>query len=149
MLFRSKAVAEKQAALAGYRLADEIQKYLKCAGTVPLLTVATVAATPPAQPKRIAAAQATNYYDEDVVVTGKVAQVSVRANMAFINLDQPYPNSPLEAVIFEENLSLFGDLQKFNGQQVEITGIVTEYRGKPEIKLESTNQLKVVGGSEN
>src|ERR1017187_1341683 len=33
----AKAVAERQAALAGYRLAGEIQKFLKCGSVVPLL----------------------------------------------------------------------------------------------------------------
>jgi hypothetical protein len=144
---QAKAVAEKQAALAGYRLADEITKYLKCADAVPLLPIAALDAAPASLPKRISAAEAKNYYDETMVVAGKVAQVSVRPNMAFINLDQPFPNSPFAAVIFQENLSLFPDLQKLNNQNVEITGTITEYRGKPEIILESTNQVKVIGGN--
>lgn len=145
---QAKAVAEKQGALAGYRLADEIQKYLTVAGTVPLLpTVAVTAVVPASSPKKISAIEATNYYDQAVVVTAKVAQVSVHRNMAFINLDQAFPNSPLAAVVFEENLPQFGDVQKLSGQQVEITGTVTEYRGKPEIVLESTNQVKVVTGN--
>jgi hypothetical protein len=46
-----------------------------------------------------------------------------------LNLAQPSPNSPFTAVFFEENLSQFGDLQKFKNQNVEISGTVTEYRG--------------------
>lgn len=143
----AKSVAEKQGALAGYRLADEITKYLKCAGTVPLLPVNTVSAAPRALPTRIGCAEAKNYYDETMVVTGKVVAVSVRPTVAILDFDKPYPNSPFTAVIFPENVGQFGDLQKFNNQNVEISGTITEYRGKPEIILESTNQVKVVGGN--
>ena len=82
-----------------------------------------------------------------MVVTGKVAQVSVRPSVAFLNIDGPFPNSPFTAVIFPANLDQFEDLQKFNNQNVEISGTITEYRGKPEIILESINQVKVVGGN--
>jgi hypothetical protein len=144
---QAKEVAEKQAALAGYRLADEIQKYLKCAGAVPLLSVNTFVDAPAMTPKKIGTAEAKNYYDETMVVTGKVVGVSVRPTISFLDFDVAYPNSPFTAVVFPENASLFGDLQRFNNHNVEITGTVTEYRGKPEIILESTNQIKVVGGN--
>ena len=142
----AKAVAERQAALAGYRLADEIQKYLKCVSVVPLLPENTNNASQTVMPKKIGMAQAKNYYDETMVVTGKVVQVTVRPNVAFLNLDQPSPNSPFMAVIFEENMSQFGDLQKLKNQNVEISGAITEYHDKPEIVLESASQVKVVDG---
>jgi len=41
---------------------------------------------------------------------------------------------------------LFGDLKKFANLNVEITGTVTDYRGKPEVVLENTNQVRVVDG---
>jgi hypothetical protein len=142
---QAKQVAEKQAALAGYRLADEIQKYLKCGSPVPLLPANTNRVAPIDSHKKIGAAEASKYYDETMVVTGKVVQVTVRPNVAFLNLDQPSPNSPFTAVIFEENVSQFVDLQKLKNQAVEISGTITEYRDKPEIILESPNQIKVVG----
>jgi DNA/RNA endonuclease YhcR with UshA esterase domain len=39
-------------------------------------------------------------------------------------------------------------LQKFKTRDVEISGTVVDYRGKPEIILESTNQIKVVRKSD-
>ncbi|MGO8837550.1 MAG: S1/P1 nuclease [Limisphaerales bacterium] len=142
----AKAVAERQAALAGYRLADEIQKYLKCGSPVPLLPENTNAAPQTVLPKKIGTAEASKFYDETMVVTGKVVQVTLRANVAFLNLDQPGPDSPFTAVIFQENFGPFGDLQKFKGQAVEINGTITEYHDKPEIILESPGQVKVVDG---
>jgi hypothetical protein len=142
----AKAAAERQGALAGYRLADEIQKYLKVSSPVPLLPVSALTAGPTSAPKKITAIEATNYYEQDVVVKAKVVQVSTRPSVNFLNLDAAFPDSPLTAVIFDSNVGDFGDLKKFEGKDVEIAGTVTKYRGKPEIVLESSNQLKVLSG---
>ena len=139
---QAKQVAEKQAALAGYRLADEIKQYLKCAGAVPLLPANTFTAAQTPIPKKIGAAETRNYDDETMVVAGKVVQVSVRPTITMLDIDKPYPNSPFTAVIFPENVGEFGALQKLKNQSVEISGIITEFRGKPEIILESPNQVK-------
>ena len=142
----AKAVAEKQAALAGYRLADEIQKHLKYGKAVPPLPENMSAAVSTGLPRKIGAAEAAKFYDEDMVVTGKVAQVTIRPTVAFLDLDQPGRNAPFTAVIFSDNMAAFGDLQKFKNSSVEISGTITEYRGKPEIILESANQIKVADG---
>ena len=142
---QAKQMAEKQAALAGYRLADEIHKYLRCGSPVPLLPKNTNNVVQRVLPEKIGTLEASKYYDETMVVTGKVVQVTVRPNVAILNLDQASPNSPFTAVIFQENVSQFGDLQKLKNQAVEINGTITEYHDKPEIVLESPNQIKVVG----
>jgi DNA/RNA endonuclease YhcR with UshA esterase domain len=49
-------------------------------------------------------------------------------------------------VIFAANTNQF-ELQSLTGKEVEITGRVTEFKGKPQIVLTSSNQLKVVEGS--
>jgi hypothetical protein len=141
----AKEVAEKQAALAGYRLAAEIEKCLKVTTQAPLLPVAAQTDTPAAPPKRITSSEATNYYNQDVVISGTVARANVRGNMAFIDLDKAYPNAPFTAVIFGEHLGEFEDVTNLAGKTVEISGTVTEYRRKPEIVLESPTQIKVVG----
>ena len=142
----AKAVAEKQGALAGYRLADEIQAYLKCAGPVPLLPTNAFAAGQTQLPQKIGTAEASKYYDETMVVTGKVVQVSVLASVTILDLDLPYPNAPFTAVVFSDNAGPFGDLNKFKDQNVEISGSITDYRNKPEIILESPDQLKIADG---
>jgi hypothetical protein len=139
----AKVVAAKQGALAGYRLADEIRDYLKLGTAVPLLPENTYTTAQTTVPKKIGIAEASKFYDESMIVTGKVVQVTSRPSITFINLDESGPNAPFSVIIFPENLSQFGDLQKLQGHSVEISGTVTEYRNKPEIILESTNQLKV------
>jgi hypothetical protein len=142
----AKAVAERQGALAGCRLADEIQKYLKCGGVVPLLPENTNIAPQIAMPAKIGAAEAGNYYDESMIVTGKIVQVTIRPTIVILSLDQPFSNSPMTAVIFSDHAGKFGDLQRFNNQNVEISGTITPYHNKPEMVLESPGQIKVVEG---
>jgi hypothetical protein len=142
----AKAVAEHQATLAGYRLAEEIHGYLKCGGVVPPLPENTNAIVQIEIPAKIGAAEAAKNYDETLVVTGKVVDVSVRPTITILDLDQPYPNTTFTAVVFPENAAQFGDMQRFKNQSVEIYGTVTEYRNKPEIILKSPDQLKVLDG---
>ena len=97
-------------------------------------------------PKMIGAAEADKHYDESVIVTGKVAQVSFRPTLVFINLDQPFPKSPLAAVIFARSTNQFGDLSKLKDQNVEIRGKIKKFNDKPEIVLDNTNQLTVITG---
>ena len=145
-LKNAKIVAEKQGALAGYRLADEILAHLKCAGPVPVLPENKFVAGSVNLPAKIGTAQAAKYYDETMVVTGKVVAVSQRPAITILDLDQAYPNSYFTAVVFAENTGKFGDLKKFANQNVEISGTIIEYRNKPEIILTSPAQIKVVPG---
>lgn len=138
----AEAVAERRGALAGYRLADEIQKYLLLGRTVPLLPPNTNTMAI-ALPQEIGTAQAAQYYDEDMVVTGKVVDVSVRSTIAILDLDHPYPNTPMTAVVFDEDFGRFGDFQKYKGHEVEISGNITEYHNRPEVILESPRQIKI------
>jgi hypothetical protein len=141
-LSNAKAVADRRGALAGYRLADEIKDYLKLGITVPLLPPNTNTETE-GLPAVIGTAQAASYYDEEMVVTGKVVGVSVRSSIALLNLDKAYPDTPMTAVVFDDNFGKFGDLQKYQGHQVRISGTITEYHNKPEMVLESPGQIKI------
>ncbi|HEV2695007.1 MAG TPA: hypothetical protein VG347_19085 [Verrucomicrobiae bacterium] len=140
----AKAVAERQGALAGYRLADEIQGHLKWAKVVALLPENTNRVVQAESPSKIGTVDASKHYDETMIITGKVVQVTVRPTVTFVNLDASGPNSPFTAVIFQANAGQFGDVQQLKHRDVEITGTVTEFHNKPEIVLESTNQLKEV-----
>jgi DNA/RNA endonuclease YhcR with UshA esterase domain len=103
------------------------------------------AEAPPTSPlKRISAAEAEQHYQETVIVTGKVAQVSIRPKLVYVNLDKKYPETPMYCVIFARATNQFGDLKKLEGKQVEIKGRIEEYQDKAQIILNSTNQLKVI-----
>ncbi|HEV2693387.1 MAG TPA: S1/P1 nuclease, partial [Verrucomicrobiae bacterium] len=139
----AKAVAEKQGALAGYRLADEIEKYLKLNKTVSLLPENTNPIAKELPPSKIGATEAAKHYDQSMIVTGIVAQVTVRPTTTLINLDVSGRDAPFTAVIFEENSDQFPDPANLKGKNVEISGMISEFHGKPEIVLESADQIKV------
>ena len=99
----------------------------------------------PAPPK-IGTADADKYYDQTMIVTGKVAQVTVRPTVTFLNLDKAYPDSPFSVVIFHGHSSFYGDANALKGKSIEIKGKIVKYHEKPEIALDNTNQLNVIGG---
>jgi len=96
---------------------------------------------------KIGTADATNHYDEVMTVTGKVAQVNIRPTVTFLNLDKPFPHSPFTVVIFHGHSSFFGDANALKGKSIEIRGKIKNYNDKPEIALDSTNQLTVLGAT--
>jgi hypothetical protein len=96
-----------------------------------------------AAPAKIGTADADKYYDQTMVVTGTVVQVTIRPTVTFLNMDKAFPDSPFTAVIFHGHSSFYGDANALRGKSVEIKGKITRYREKPEIALDSTNQLTV------
>ena len=92
----------------------------------------------------IRAKGADMFYNQTAMVTGKVAQVTFRPKTVFINLDEPYPNSPFSAVIFAQDTNKFGELPDLKGKSIGITGTVKQYDNKPEIVLTNASQLKVL-----
>jgi DNA/RNA endonuclease YhcR with UshA esterase domain len=106
---------------------------------------ATPAATnAPAKPIRIPAIEAKNHLNETAIVTGTVAEVSKSERVVRLNLEKPFPDHAMNAIIFSDKTNLFPEVDKFKGKTVEVTGKIVEYRGKPEIILTATNQLNVV-----
>ena len=93
---------------------------------------------------KIGALDATNYYDQTMIVTGKVVQVTIRPSVTFLNLDKPFPDSPFAVVIIHGHSSFFGDANALKGKSIEIRGKIKNYKDKPEIALDSTNQLTIL-----
>jgi DNA/RNA endonuclease YhcR with UshA esterase domain len=95
-------------------------------------------------PINITAAEAKNHLKADAVVTGTIAEVHLGAGVVHLNFEQPFPNAVFTAVIFADKTNLFPEVAKLKGKTVEVSGKITEYRGRPEIILANTNQLKIV-----
>ena len=112
--------------------------------TVPAADTNAPAEAGSATPLRIGTLQATNYYDQTMIVTGKVVQVTIRPSVTFLNLDKPFPNSPFAIVIIHGKSTYYGDANALKGKSVEIRGKIKNYKDKPEIALDSTNQLIVL-----
>jgi hypothetical protein len=96
-------------------------------------------------PLKIGTADAASHYDQEMIVTGRVAQVTIRPTVTFLNLDKPFPDSPFTVVIFPKQRPLFGDLDALRRKSIAVRGTIKKYNDKPEIILEKTNQLTVFG----
>jgi hypothetical protein len=104
----------------------------------------------PVSTNSLAAAQPTAETNQPVVWTnvirGRVAQVSFRPSITFLNLDKPYPDMTVSGVIFANRTNLFGDLASLRGRTVLLKGTLTYYNGRPQIVLDDTNQIEVLEG---
>jgi DNA/RNA endonuclease YhcR with UshA esterase domain len=96
----------------------------------------------------ISTKQASKYLGQTKTVCGKVVSTyyarSSSGAPTFLNLDRPYPNNIFTAVIFEENRSNFRGKPEniYKYKKICVTGVITEYKGVPQIVLESDSQIK-------
>src|SRR5882724_8165355 len=113
-------------------------------GSLTLALQVPAADTNAPAPMKIGALEATNHYDQMMIVTGKVAQVTIRPSVTFLNLDKPFPHSPFAVVIIHGKSSYYGDVNALKGKSIEIRGKIKNFHDQPEIVLDSTNQLTVL-----
>ena len=79
---------------------------------------------------KIGTADADKYYDQTMIVTGKVAQVTIRPTVTFLNMDKAYPDSPFTVVIFHGHSSFYGDANALRGKSVEIKGKIKSRKAR-------------------
>jgi DNA/RNA endonuclease YhcR with UshA esterase domain len=96
---------------------------------------------------KIGTGEADKHYGQEMIVTGKVAQVTIRPKVTFLNLDRAFPNSPFTVAIFHGHSSFYGDANALKGKSIEIRGKIKNYNDKPEISLDDANQLTVLGST--
>jgi DNA/RNA endonuclease YhcR with UshA esterase domain len=97
-----------------------------------------------AEPVKIKAEEAKKHIGEEAVVSGTVAEVNRAASLVRLNFEKPYPNNVFAAVIFNRNTNAFPEVDKLKGKSVEVSGKVADYHGRPEIVVNSANQVKVI-----
>lgn len=111
----------------------------------PFLTASAQDATSTnSAPVRVPALEAKKHINTEAIVTGKVAEVNLAERLVRLNFERPYPSNTFTAVIFADKTNLFPNVRDLKDKTVEVTGKIADYRGRPEIILTSTNQLKVL-----
>lgn len=93
---------------------------------------------------KISATEAKSHIDANAVIRGKVVEVNIAERLVRLNFENPYPKQTFTAVIFAAKTNLFPEVGKLKDKTVEVTGKISDYRGRPEVVLTSTNQLKVL-----
>ena len=91
----------------------------------------------------VPAKEAKSKVGETITVEARVAEVNKTEKIVRINLEARFPKQELTLVIFLSNFSKFEDVEKLEGKTVRVTGKVSEYQKRPQIVLDSKEQLKV------
>ncbi|MHA1410798.1 MAG: thermonuclease family protein [Candidatus Odinarchaeia archaeon] len=95
----------------------------------------------------VGACQAGKYLGRELIIEGKIADTyhDLKSNTVFFNFEKPYPNQCFTGVIFSSNLHKFVQNPEdyYLNKTVRIMGEVKEYQGRPEIILETPNQIEV------
>jgi len=109
-----------------------------------LLLIAAPSAAVADDPSVITDTDAAAHVGQMATVQGLVAQVytSSKGNV-FLDFEYPYPNEVFSGVVFSLSAPQFGDLTAYQGKQVQISGQIQLYKGKPEIILNSPSQLRL------
>jgi micrococcal nuclease len=101
----------------------------------------------PLQPAtiRINYTEAPNHVGEYACVSGKIDHVNIsQKGTIFLNFRPDYKTSPFGAVIFGSDAHKFPNPKQYEGQTVEITGLIKSYQGRPEIVLKDPGQIKIL-----
>lgn len=99
--------------------------------------------TIPALAQTITPQEAEAHVGQTVTIKGKVDEVhtSGKGN-TFLSFGGTYPQQAFTAFIPVKNAAIFPNVHELQGKTVEVSGPVKVYKEKPEIVLESPEQLK-------
>lgn len=87
--------------------------------------------------------EAKNHVGEYASVTGTLLDAYTSASgIVFLDFCKSYKTCPFSGVIFAGDAGAFGDLSRWSGKSVTLTGKITSYQGTAEIKLTKPNQLQ-------
>lgn len=113
---------------------------------LPALLTFLVAVAPPVAPPTITPAEAAQHAGKEVVVRGKAEQVVTAVTLTVhINFGGKFPNQVFTAKIFRaSSQGVFADVESYEGQVIEVQGVVRMYKGKPEIEVREPSQLRRV-----
>ena len=59
----------------------------------------------------------------------------------FLDFCASYKTCPFSGVIFADDAAAFGDLSRYAGKRITLTGTISSYQGRAEIKLSEVGQL--------
>ena len=94
--------------------------------------------------KTISALEAGNYVGRIVAVKGFIAEVKRTENVEYLDFVEKYPENPFTGVIFKSKFDEIGDINVYENKNIEITGLISTYKGKPQIVIVNKNQIKMI-----
>ena len=94
-----------------------------------------------AQAGTVSADQAGAHVGETATVEGKASVQRTRDGETYIRVDGQGPDAPMSAYVSRWNKGKFQDVDRLDGKNVQITGQISTFRGKPEIFLTDPGQI--------
>ncbi len=86
--------------------------------------------------------QASAHVGEYAAVRGVLIDAYTSSSgTVFLDFCKSYKTCPFSGVIFADNVKSFGDLSRFAGKTITVTGMISSYQGNAEIKLTEPSQL--------
>lgn len=86
---------------------------------------------------------APNHNGESVKVRGRIVSTSYRSGTDFLDFCADYTTCPLSLVVLYRNTDKFGDVSKYSGQDVIVSGTISTYNNRTEIVLSDPSQIKL------
>ncbi|MEO0138067.1 MAG: thermonuclease family protein [candidate division WOR-3 bacterium] len=101
--------------------------------------------TPEGSPEVISYLDAHKYYGKVKTVEGRIVLTNNTGRVCFLNFHKDWKNH-FTAVIFASDFDKFPKHPEdyYLNKRVRITGLIKEYKGKPEIVLKSPTQIQVL-----
>ncbi|MFA5942418.1 MAG: phospholipase D-like domain-containing protein [Candidatus Paceibacterota bacterium] len=86
--------------------------------------------------------EAPNHVGSLASVRGTLVSAYTSASgTVFLDFCKSYKTCPFSGVIFADDAKQFGNLSRYNGTTITLTGKISSYQGKAEIVLSDPNQL--------
>ncbi len=115
------------------RLLDEYRGNTAAANAAAPISIGTIAYT-----------DAPNHIGDLASVQGTLVDAYTSASgTVFLDFCKSYKGCPFSGVVFADDVKKFGDLSKYAGQAVTLTGKITSYQGQAEIVLSDPSQLSI------
>ncbi|MBK8517623.1 MAG: hypothetical protein IPL55_15465 [Saprospiraceae bacterium] len=98
--------------------------------------------------KEIALDSVSSYIGQHVKVCDKIADAfrpAGESSITYLNFGGKYPNHKFTVVIFAKDLVNFpfSPVEKYKNQNVCVTGMAADYKGKPQIVAKFPDQIEV------
>jgi len=101
-------------------------------------------ATTTAQAGVISDREVMKHVGERATVEGTVTGTHVSAKgTAFLNFGDRYPDQDFTVVIFARSAGVVGDVAKYYGRRIDVAGTIELYRGRPEIVVDTSAQIRL------
>ena len=94
--------------------------------------------------QKITSKEVKKHIGDSLRITGYIADIYLGEKVAYLNFENKFPKNVFSCAIFSGKFDEFGDLSKFKNRTAEVTGRITTYKNKPQIILESKDQIKII-----